>query len=380
MSVRSIEAEVYIQSGVEAEVEIGREIVKTVYEEPVLESLEVVANGTYEPEEGVDGYSDVTVNVPGKIPVLESLDVIANGSYFPEEGVDGFNEVLVNVPTDPEKMVASGSFIAASTGMAKTIDTGRTDWTHMLIVPHVFPYVGLTASGLVRAIMSKHVDLENNVMITAYASSSGSSYTSSSSRPVQEGGDCEVSDGVVKFSGDGASVGKWIKNCQYDWWAWTDTPIEPEEPKVLQGRFTPTEPGIFTINTGYTGDGYPKSIIVCYLDDLWGSDFLEMAKRYAVSYFQARRLTNVEPTYSGETSENAYRYDLTYRYTLTSYYTISPATIYITDGEDPGHGGKNCVKMPNKNTLKVFVEDDAGPSGNAAFFQTGFEYFYQIIY
>lgn len=239
MNIKTIGAEVSIDSGingavsisndlVEAETQIGREVIKTVYEEPVLESLEVVANGTYEPEEGVDGYSDVTVNVPGKIPVLEQLNAIVNGEYFPEEGVDGFDEVLVNVPTAPEKFVASGNFTPTSSGQTKTIDTGRTDWTHMLIVPHVFPYVGLTASGLVRAIMSKHVDLENNVMITAYASSSGLSYTSSSYRPVQEGGECEVSDGVVKFSGEGASVGKWIKGCQYDWWAWTDTPIEPE--------------------------------------------------------------------------------------------------------------------------------------------------------
>lgn len=30
----------------------------------VLEELNVAANGTYEPDEGVDGYSKVTVNVP----------------------------------------------------------------------------------------------------------------------------------------------------------------------------------------------------------------------------------------------------------------------------------------------------------------------------
>lgn len=75
MSVKAIEAEVYIKSGVEADVEIadcsveadveiGREVVKTVYVEPTLESLEVMANGTYEPEEGVDGYSDVVVSIP----------------------------------------------------------------------------------------------------------------------------------------------------------------------------------------------------------------------------------------------------------------------------------------------------------------------------
>ncbi len=34
----------------------------------------------------------------GRIPVLESLEVTGNGVYVPEEGVDGFNRVEVNVP------------------------------------------------------------------------------------------------------------------------------------------------------------------------------------------------------------------------------------------------------------------------------------------
>ena len=121
MSVKAIEAEVYIQSGVEAEVEIGREIIKTVYEEPVLEPLSVTANGTYEPEEGVDGYSDVSVQVPERQPVTESLSVTENGTYEPSEGVDGYDRVTVNVipPTDPN--VIEGEFIGTETGIL-TID------------------------------------------------------------------------------------------------------------------------------------------------------------------------------------------------------------------------------------------------------------------
>ena len=209
MSVRAIEAEVSIKSGVSADVTIGREVIRTVYVDPVLESLSVTENGVYEPAEGVDGYSDVNVSVPERIPATESLSVTENGTYEPTEGIDGYDRVVVDVPSiipDIEPLTvtengvytaegdgfnpvtvnvpigikASGNFTPVSPGITKTINTGRTDWTHMLIVPHVFPYVGLTSSGLVRAIMSKHVDLENNVMITAYASSSGASYTSSS--------------------------------------------------------------------------------------------------------------------------------------------------------------------------------------------------------
>ena len=75
MNIKTIEADVSIHSGingavsiandlVEAETQIGREVIKTVYEEPVLEPLTVTSNGVYEPEEGVDGYSDVVVSIP----------------------------------------------------------------------------------------------------------------------------------------------------------------------------------------------------------------------------------------------------------------------------------------------------------------------------
>ena len=155
MSVRSIEAEVSIKSGIEAECSIGREVIVEVHDDVNLESLNVTANGNYEPPEGVDGFSNVTVSVPERIPVTESLSVTQNGLYEPSEGIDGydsvtvavpptvpdiepltvtengiytasgdgFNPVTVNVqiPTDPN--VCEGEFTATTTGVL-TIDTG----------------------------------------------------------------------------------------------------------------------------------------------------------------------------------------------------------------------------------------------------------------
>lgn len=114
MSVRAIEAEVSIKSGVQAECTIGREVIRTVYVDPVLESLSVMENGVYEPAEGVDGYSDVTVNVPPIIPDIDPLTVTENGTYTAEG--DGFNPVTVNVvpPTDPN--VIEGEFIGTEDG------------------------------------------------------------------------------------------------------------------------------------------------------------------------------------------------------------------------------------------------------------------------
>lgn len=98
MSVRSIEAEVSIKSGVSAECTIGREVVVEVHDSVNLESLTATANGQYEPSQGVDGYNRVTVNVPERQPVTESLSVTENGLYEPAGGVDGYDRVTVAVP------------------------------------------------------------------------------------------------------------------------------------------------------------------------------------------------------------------------------------------------------------------------------------------
>ena len=60
--------------------------------------LNVSANGTYNPGEGVDGYSQVVVDVPAPQFVTETLNVSANGTYTPSEGVNGYSQVVVDVP------------------------------------------------------------------------------------------------------------------------------------------------------------------------------------------------------------------------------------------------------------------------------------------
>ena len=119
MSVRAIEAEVSIKSGVQAECSIGREVIVEVHEEVNLESLTVTANGSYEPAEGVDGYSDVTVAVPERIPVTESLTATENGTYEPDTGVDGYDRVVVDVPPtvpDIEPLTVTEDGIYQSSG------------------------------------------------------------------------------------------------------------------------------------------------------------------------------------------------------------------------------------------------------------------------
>ena len=121
MSVRAIEAEVSIKSGVQAECTIGREVIVEVHDDVNLESLTVTANGQYAPSQGVDGFSDVTVSVPERIPVTESLSVTENGTYEPTEGIDGYDKVNVNVPIitpeiEPLTVTANGVYTAEGDG------------------------------------------------------------------------------------------------------------------------------------------------------------------------------------------------------------------------------------------------------------------------
>ena len=63
---------------------------------PAIEPLSVNENGVYTPEEGVDGFSPVEVEVEAN-PVIQPLTVSSNGVYTPPEGVDGYSPVTVNV-------------------------------------------------------------------------------------------------------------------------------------------------------------------------------------------------------------------------------------------------------------------------------------------
>lgn len=70
---------------------------------PVIEALAVSENGVYTPEEGVDGFAPVEVEIN---PVIESLEVSENGVYVAPEGVDGYSPVTVSLPSPEYEVVA----------------------------------------------------------------------------------------------------------------------------------------------------------------------------------------------------------------------------------------------------------------------------------
>lgn len=112
--------------------------VVTVNVQPLLEAVtrSFTENGTYtiEPTEGYDGISDVTVvvDVPEYIPVLENIQdtITQNGqyTYVPSEYYDGISQIdiEVDVPTGGGTSNVVEGVFTPTDGANQTITTGHT--------------------------------------------------------------------------------------------------------------------------------------------------------------------------------------------------------------------------------------------------------------
>lgn len=89
------DGEVWINEGVSVDEEDVIHIYSVEPEPPapVIESLRVTENGTYQAPTGVDGYNPVEVGVN---PNIQPLEVSTNGVYTAPQGVDGYSPVTVN--------------------------------------------------------------------------------------------------------------------------------------------------------------------------------------------------------------------------------------------------------------------------------------------
>ena len=118
VEMTATDEEVSINGGVSVDLDDVVHIESLVIE-PVLEALSVTENGVYTPEEGVDGFSSVEVEVN---PVIEPLEVTENGVYTASEGVDGYSPVTVQIPVpkyeslEPDYAGLGYSYVALNAG------------------------------------------------------------------------------------------------------------------------------------------------------------------------------------------------------------------------------------------------------------------------
>lgn len=118
--------------------------------------------------------------------------------------------------------VTSGTYTPASDSSSATIDTGKTGWTHFLIVPHTLPY----ATAYARCLGCRFYDMTAQMLICAFGSSSAQSspnsaatYTESTTRKFSE--TYEINGTVITFKNLVASQGGTFQaGTQYDWYVW----------------------------------------------------------------------------------------------------------------------------------------------------------------
>lgn len=154
---------------------------------PVVEPLSITENGVYTPEEGVDGFAPVEVEIS---PVIESLEVTANGVYTAPEGVDGYSPVTVNVAVSGYELVnpvyselsygfigSSGTFAGytSKTNMSNLYEVSPGDFVAFLpsVVGNRFRiqfYAGKTMADFSEYLENSHT---NDVVYTADANITG---------------------------------------------------------------------------------------------------------------------------------------------------------------------------------------------------------------
>ena len=406
MNERSIEAEVTIRSGVDAEVEAGRGI-KVNVADVNLEPLTATENGAYSPGIGVDGFSDVTVNVPERMPVLEPLSVTENGEYFPGAGVDGFNDVLVDVPTNiRDAYVCEGTFKATETGML-TIDTGYDGAGYpKVIVFHQnsdlddsnlsdFANQSFMAIAAVKCYPSEPeyaetVNLDSFMLSLAYKYGTGTAtrFTQSTGYVLsQDDPTYKISNAIRmpdsrtlkvwagdSYTGEG---GYFMVGVQYKYRIIYTEPKADEEPSdenVVKGHFQTDTAGVLTIDLPYYGDAYPKAVLIYDAEGIIKED---VPRAYTMTAYCAFKNNAQEPTYDGDTANNGFRYQIVYT-GATTYTSTAGSPAYVFTQADPVLGVTNCIKMPDNKTLKVYVSN--ATAGTSTRFRVGMKYKYQVIY
>lgn len=127
---------------------------------PVLVELIVDENGQFSPQDyDADGFSEVTVNVPQQAPVIESLSVTDNGTYEAPEGVDGYSPVSVNVssapsPKEPLSVDVSSGYVASGSWTYSTTPGSYADVYEAVAGHRYFLCLGQQVSNRFRCMFS----------------------------------------------------------------------------------------------------------------------------------------------------------------------------------------------------------------------------------
>lgn len=111
---------------------------------PTLVSLNVTENGEYTPEEGVDGFNIVNVEVADTPAVIESLSITENGTYTAPSGIDGYSPITVNVAAPSSKVVSEFDFSIEDYDLTRSIIRTAPEVSSLILGA---PYNAAVSSG-----------------------------------------------------------------------------------------------------------------------------------------------------------------------------------------------------------------------------------------
>lgn len=151
---------------------------------------------------------------------------------------------------------------------------------------------------------------------------------------------------------------------------------------IISGTFTPSAEGVESIDTHYTGNGYPIMVVIAVDGGVLSDNWLNNAKKYTIAHTAIfKSVYNSTPQYSGDVNNYEDRCDET---TLLA--TSDSGTAFNGQGamnsplfnsSDPAHDGMHhCLTIANKSTIKYYATNTSGQYG----YMVNMPYRYWVTY
>lgn len=151
---------------------------------------------------------------------------------------------------------------------------------------------------------------------------------------------------------------------------------------IITGTFTPSAAGVASLDTAYTGNGYPIALFITVEGGVYNPDVEDWfnVNRYnnVGTYAMVKSKLTTAPTYSSmDATNNGACMELhkDNNSTFTSYGSSGNAHNYTFKQGDPSATPLGCITIPDKKTIKYYAANK-GTEG----FATGITYRYWVLY
>ena len=149
---------------------------------------------------------------------------------------------------------------------------------------------------------------------------------------------------------------------------------------ICEGEFIGTEDGVLRVNIPYSGNDFPKMIVIYVKDDICSinGEFFTNANLNAINVAQILKMSAGIPTFDKNTNANFARYTLLYKSSNTGYNQSALSGYAYNQGVCKWNA--DCVKLRDNKTIDVFIKTERDPETGGFFFMKNVRYTYQVFY